>query len=221
MTMKKGTTDPATGKRWMSDDKGGHWVTLAAYEAALAKDAITRKQRRGGINPITGLHENYVGLDKAGRLQYKSSIAEPLGLEDKDHQFDTELTATKERRVSSDRKRTVFTRRGKAHDPGGFKFEADVRKFWQGRMDAFEDFTADRATAIGSDFRGFDRELQKIVYVEAQPQFHNPTDNEIRGISKAKDEDAIYVIHTRRGWGRYTPADFEQFTGYRLKRRRA
>ena len=204
------------GKRWAGGKRGG-WVRPEIYE----KWANERNpMRRSGIDPRTQTYAPYIGVWKNGKLQYKKAIAEYFGFADEDHQFENELTETRERATAS-RKRSVFPRHGAAHDPGGLLYEADVRSYWLKRMDNFEDFTADGSEAIGSDFRGFDRELQRTVYVEAQPKLHDLTKNEALCLSRAKDEGALYVIHTQRGWGRYTPEDFEPITVLRLKRKRA
>lgn len=185
-----------------------------------ATNLVHLKNRRGGINPITGLTEPYVGMMKNGRLQYKRSIADPLGLEGFNDNFEKRSEASApRRRTNPNKKKKVYPRNGKRRDPGGFIHEERVRSFWVNRLHDFQDFTKDGSDAIGADFRGFDAALQKTVYVEAQPMLHDLTPNEHRGVVNAAAEGALYVIHTRKTWDYFTPSDFDEVKAFRLNRR--
>lgn len=177
---------------------------------------ISNPARRSGINPITGLFESYIGMMNGDRLVYKRSIAGLLGLEEDDSGDAIQCPLTKPRRSSAGRTKRVFTRHGTPRDPTGEKQEKKVREFWEPQLERFEDFTADGSYAIGADYRGYSPVYQKTVYIEAQGQLHELTNNEYAAVVRAEEEGALYVIHARNRWDFVTTEKFKEVGAWRL-----
>lgn len=96
-----------------------------------------------------------------------------------------------------------------------------------------EDFTPNGSDAIGADIRGVLKNAMvvdaektlpagSLLYIEFQPTFHQTTNNETeRGLIKATNDGAVYIIQTRKDRGIYTPDDLEEVVIKRFKQRRA